>query len=126
MVGRDSQNRRHPARSLYLRLKASLASPPEQLFFRTYFKTFHNDLGHQLPGLVPQVYLHYDPYTLKMHGGAGRLPRQRMDFLLLLSSRERVVIEIDGKQHYAAMTVSRNHVATPKWCQPTAAEACRI
>ena len=27
--------------------------------------------------------------------------RQRMDFLLLLSDRIRIVIEIDGKQHYA-------------------------
>jgi very-short-patch-repair endonuclease len=31
----------------------------------------------------------------------GPLPRQRMDFLLLLPHRARVVIECDGKQHYA-------------------------
>jgi hypothetical protein len=89
------------ARSLYLRLKESLASPPERLFFRSYFKWFREDFGRRLPALVPQVYLHYDPYTLGIHGGTRRLPRQRMDFLMLLSGHERVVIEIDGKQHYA-------------------------
>jgi very-short-patch-repair endonuclease len=36
-----------------------------------------------------------------MLGGRKRLPRQRMDFLFLFSSLERIVIEIDGKQHYA-------------------------
>lgn len=30
------------------------------------------------------------------------LSRQRMDFLLLFPDRSRVVIEIDGRQHYAA------------------------
>jgi very-short-patch-repair endonuclease len=29
------------------------------------------------------------------------LPRQRMDFLLLFSPQERVVLEVDGKQHYS-------------------------
>jgi very-short-patch-repair endonuclease len=33
---------------------------------------------------------------------AGKeMPRQRMDFLLLPSERTRIVIEVDGKQHYA-------------------------
>lgn len=49
-----------------------------------------------------QVYLHYDPYTqAKTHALSRALPRQRMDFLLLLPNRVRVVIECDGKQHYA-------------------------
>jgi hypothetical protein len=51
--------------------------------------------------LIPQVYLHYDPYTAARRGAPGPLSRQRMDFLLLLPHRARVVIECDGKQHYA-------------------------
>jgi hypothetical protein len=90
-----------PERQLYLRLQASLNCEPERLFFRSYFKSFMRVLGSRLPALVPQVYLHYDPYTFKMLSGNKRLPRQRMDFLLLLSRNERIVIEIDGKQHYA-------------------------
>lgn len=57
--------------------------------------------GDRLPALIPQVYLHYDPYTMAQLQGARRLPRQRMDFLLLLSPFERVVLEVDGKQHYS-------------------------
>jgi len=56
-----------------------------------------------IPALLPQVYLHYDPYT-KAHyqpGTSPPLPRQRMGFLLLLPNRVRVVIECDGRQYYA-------------------------
>ena len=38
--------------------------------------------------------------------GERRLPRQRMDFLLLLSPFERIVIEVDGKQHYSDGEIS--------------------
>lgn len=89
--------------SLYRRLASSLCdSPPEQLFFRTYMHHFRKMFGDYQPALIPQVYLHYDPYTIKLlTDGNKRLPRQRMDFLLLFSNQGRVVIEIDGKHHYA-------------------------
>jgi very-short-patch-repair endonuclease len=57
--------------------------------------------SEKLPALIPQVYLHYDPYTFKQLNGEKRLARQRMDFLLLFSNNERVVIEVDGQQHYS-------------------------
>jgi hypothetical protein len=88
------------ARSLYKRLAKSLVSEPEKTLFYAYYKRF-NSLGDRLPALVPQVYLHYDPYTRRDLGGVRRLPRQRMDFLMLLSHYHRVVVEVDGKQHYA-------------------------
>lgn len=88
-------------RKLYSRLNRSLTSQPEKLFWRIYFKKFYESFNEKLPALVPQVYLHYDPYTLKHLQGQRRLVRQRMDFLFLLSDRIRIVIEIDGKQHYA-------------------------
>lgn len=93
-------------RSLYERLQNSLSpdSLPEKLLFRTYFEAFRNLLGEKLPALLPQVYLHYDPYTIRKLNGKQRLPRQRMDFLILFSQAERVVIEIDGKQHYTDNT----------------------
>jgi very-short-patch-repair endonuclease len=88
-------------KQLYLRLKKSLSSPPEKLLWRTYFKFFHDELAESLPALIPQIYLHYDPYTIRQLEGERRLVRQRMDFLLFLSDRIRVVIEVDGKQHYS-------------------------
>lgn len=87
-------------RELYRRLAKSLGSPPESLVFKSYFEKFKSLYGENLPALIPQVYLHYDPYTAR-ELIQPRLPRQRMDFLILFSGYERVVIEVDGKQHYA-------------------------
>lgn len=86
---------------LHARLCRSLASEPETMMFNTYFVQFRHVLGNSLPALIPQVYLHYDPYTIRQLGGVKRLPRQRMDFLMLLPNDNRIVVEIDGKHHYA-------------------------
>lgn len=86
------------ARDLYRRLRASMAdNAAERLLFSEYCKLY-GSLGFDIPALIPQVYLHYDPYTKRM---GSKLARQRMDFLLLLPSRRRVVLELDGRQHYA-------------------------
>ncbi len=86
---------------LYTRLAKSLDSEPEKTMFYTYFQKLRQDFGEVLPALIPQVYLHYDPYTSRQLNNIKRLPRQRMDFLILFSNHERIVIEIDGIQHYA-------------------------
>jgi len=90
-------------RKLGERLLQSLPvnSPGEHALFKTYFKEFAPKLGDRLPALLPQVYLHYDPMTMKQRGAAPALARHRMDFLLLLPDRVRVVLEVDGQQHYA-------------------------
>lgn len=95
--------------ALYNRLHKSLGSKPEELLFYTYFKRFRTELGDKLPALIPQVYLHYDPYTIRELQGSPRLFRQRMDFLFLFSNHDRVVIEVDGKQHY-----SEQDIASPR------------
>jgi hypothetical protein len=64
-----------------------------------------------------QVYLHYDPYT---RWAGGTLGRQRMDFLLLLDHRRRVVLEVDGIQHYADTEGALARHAMPRWSPPTA------
>jgi very-short-patch-repair endonuclease len=92
---------------LYTRLAASLASPPEKLLFWTYFEQFRYELGDNLPALVPQVYLHYDPKTISQLQNGQRLARQRMDFLLLFSNHDRVVVEVDGQQHYAVKNTAK-------------------
>ncbi|WP_061539451.1 hypothetical protein [Collimonas fungivorans] len=93
--------------SLGERLKRSVElshSPGEYAIFRTYHEVFGPKLGDRLPALIPQVYLHYDPFTQAERMQLGKdsvLARQRMDFLMLLDSRVRIVIEVDGQQHYA-------------------------
>lgn len=89
-------------RAIYRRMEESLGSPPERIMFRAYYDAkVIEKYGAELPALIPQVYLHFDPLTARERVGASPVARQRMDFLLLLSSRERIVIEVDGKQHYA-------------------------
>jgi hypothetical protein len=107
------------ARGLYRRLKLSLGSEPEKVVFRHYYRRFLPILHERLPALIPQVYLHYDPLTVRERGADGPLARQRMDFLLLLSRRDRVVIEVDGRQHYSGTT----GIASPvKYAQMAAAD----
>lgn len=89
------------AAGLGARLQESLASDAEKKFFATYFKTYRSTLGEALPALLPQVYLHYDPAVVKTLRHRLPLPRQRMDFLLLLPGRQRIVIEVDGKHHFS-------------------------
>jgi hypothetical protein len=94
----DTDGELAAARDLYRRLLASMdGNEAEQLVFTTYGKLYASR-GFDTPALVPQVYLHYDPYN---RGAGGTLVRQRMDFLLLLPGRRRVVIEVDGVHHYA-------------------------
>jgi very-short-patch-repair endonuclease len=90
-----------PARTLGLRLRASLASDAERNLFDTYFRLYRAKFGGALPALIPQVYLHYDPAVVKLLRHRTGLPRQRMDFLLLLPNSQRVVIEVDGSQHFS-------------------------
>lgn len=109
------------SRKLYALLRQSLTSEPEKLFWKIYFEKFYALFNDKLPALIPQVYLHYDPYTLKQLKDQRRLVRQRMDFLLLLSDRIRVVIEIDGKQHY-----SKEDRASPSLYSEMVAEDRRL
>ncbi len=89
------------AANLGARLQESLASDAERKLFATYFKAYRTVLGEALPALLPQVYLHYDPAIVKTLRHRLPLPRQRMDFLLLLPGRQRIVIEVDGKHHFS-------------------------
>lgn len=87
--------------SLYFRLLESLPedSPPQRFLFKSYFKHFQGAIPG-LPALLPEVWLHWDPKTVRLRG-ADALTRFRMDFLLLLPGNVRIVLEVDGKQHYS-------------------------
>lgn len=85
---------------LYHRLVDCLASDAERHLFRAYAERYGR-LGFDQPALIPQVWLHYDPKAGWQRDGGRPLDRQRMDFLLLLAGRRRVVLEVDGIQHYS-------------------------
>lgn len=99
---------REVGHELHRRLAASLDSEAERVVFEAYATRYK--VSFDIPALIPQVYLHYDPYdqrTRRDLSSGTPLPRQRMDFLLLFSDRQRVVIEVDGKQHYAAGDIAK-------------------
>ena len=111
-------------RTLYLRLRAAVSaanSPGEFAIFETYYSHFTQSMGENLPALIPQVYLHYDPRTAIERGTKHVLRRQRMDFLLLLEHGTRIVIEVDGKHHFA-----NGEVASPQRYADMAAEDRRL
>lgn len=74
-------------------------SGPETWMLQAYYN-LKKELGRDLPALIPQVYLYYDPQTVKQRG-YKLFEHQKMDYLMIFSHKDRVVIEIDGKQHYA-------------------------
>lgn len=84
---------------LFTRLLNSMDSKPEKYFFTQYYKIYEE--REDFPALIPQVYLHYDPHAKIWRGSGVVYTHQRMDFLMLLSNGVRIVIEIDGKQHYS-------------------------
>ena len=57
-------------------------------------------MGKDVPALIPQVHLYYDPLTKKDRNWQLIFEHQVFDFFMLFSLRDRVVIEIDGQQHY--------------------------
>lgn len=74
-------------------------SPIEKKLFAAYLELVE-EVGDNLPALLPQVYLYYDSKVQK-----ERLTKifdhQCMDFLMIVSESRRIVIELDGIQHYA-------------------------
>ena len=80
----NKENDGDPELELYGRLRASLDSEPEKIFFRAYYNYYRHPIKQDIPALVPQVYLHYDPRSKYQRKGQVVYSHQRMDFLMLL------------------------------------------
>ncbi|WP_432052438.1 hypothetical protein [Streptomyces xiamenensis] len=90
--------------TLYKRMLSFLPpkeeSPPQWWLFTAYHRLHGPTQMPQRPALLPEVWRHWDPKTMKARGGEA-LSGLRMDFLLLLPHGRRVVIEVDGAHHYS-------------------------
>ncbi len=88
-------------KTLYKRLRDCLPknSPAQILLFDAFHHGFSSAVPI-LPALLPEVWLHWDPKTVRERGAVALL-RFRMDFLLLLPHGVRIVLEVDGKHHYS-------------------------
>lgn len=89
-----------PEMGLYNRLKGSLDSDIEKIFFRVYYNYYRHPVKRDIPALIPQVFLHYDPRSKFQRNGKTIYTHQRMDFLMLLPGGIQIVFELDGQQHY--------------------------
>lgn len=93
-----------------------LNSEAERLFYKAYI-AYIKTHGKHLPALIPQVYMYYDPKT-KGERSKQVFEHQRIDFMMIISSSQRVVIEIDGQQHYSEDDIApgseHKHYASPK------------
>lgn len=78
-------------------------SPIEEQFFNCYLEVV-KEFGDGIPALLPQVYLYYDS-KIQRERTIRIFDHQCMDFLMLFSGSQRVVIELDGVQHYSENTV---------------------
>ncbi|MFJ3825586.1 hypothetical protein [Streptomyces nodosus] len=97
---RDITDQEQAARALYSRMEASL--PPKSPGQKNLFWHYHHanrDHLNDVPALLPEIWLHWDPKTLRQRG-AHAMQNLRMDFLMLLPGIRRVVLEVDGMQHY--------------------------
>lgn len=92
-----------------------LDSEPERLFYKAYI-SYLTSHGKHIPALIPQVYMYYDPKT-KAQREWQIFEHQKMDFMMIISPTQRVVLEIDGYQHYAedevAPGTAYKHYASP-------------
>lgn len=107
---------------LKARLRDSLNSPPEYMFYDTYVEIMEKSQG-EIPALLPQVYLYYDP-KLERDRIKKIFEHQRMDFLMIFSQTQRVVIEIDGIQHYADYIKGNNkhYASVDKYAEMVSAQ----
>lgn len=86
--------------SLYGRLSECCQNDDERAVLDFYYRTLVKmDVKCELPALLPQVWLSYDPLTREQRYGKPALDRQRLDFLMYLPGRRKVIIEVDGIYH---------------------------
>ena len=112
----EGEEERAAAHELYARLMKSMERNGAERFVFEQYCARYGTHGFDIPALIPQVYVHYDPYSRR---AGGTLTRQRMDFLLLLDRHRRVVLEVDGIQHYADDDGSAN---TARYAEMVAAD----
>jgi hypothetical protein len=112
----EGEEERAAAHELYARLTKSMERNGAERFVFERYCARYGTHGFDIPALIPQFYVHYDPYSRRV---GGTLTRQRMDFLLLLDRHRRVVLEVDGIQHYADDEGSAN---TARYAEMVAAD----
>ncbi|GGZ42680.1 hypothetical protein GCM10010365_74210 [Streptomyces poonensis] len=93
-------------------MRASLPeeSPGQDNLYWLYYNIYQHE-PDDLPALLPEVWLHWDHQTIYQRRERAQ-QHIRMDFLLLMPAYRRIVLEVDGSQHF-----TDNHGKTPQHAQ---------
>jgi hypothetical protein len=72
--------------------------------FTTYAELYATADGFDLPALIPQVYVHYDPYTRRERGGRGPLVNSAWPAAMRVFARRerphpRAQLSLSGTRH---------------------------
>jgi hypothetical protein len=113
--------------SLYARLLACQPEAelsPQRHLFHLYHEIYRSRIP-ALPALLPEVWLYWDPKTVRQRGPEALL-RHRMDFLLLLPHGRRVVLEVDGTHHHRTAAAYVNTVRGDRELKLTGCEVYRF
>jgi hypothetical protein len=113
--------------SLYARLLAcqpAADASPQRHLFRLYHEIYRSRV-RALPALLPEVWLHWDPKTVRQRGPEALL-RHRMDFLMLLPHGRRVVLEVDGAHHHRTAAAYADTVRGDRELKLTGADVYRF
>ncbi|MFE6022878.1 hypothetical protein ACFQ6O_41300 [Streptomyces sp. NPDC056441] len=97
---RNADSAEEAALALYSRMESSLPrlSEGQKNLFWLYHHIYKRQL-HDVPALLPEIWVHWDPKTIRERGERAQ-QNLRMDFLMLLPGNRRIVLEVDGMQHY--------------------------
>ncbi|WP_164179229.1 hypothetical protein [Streptomyces sp. 604F] len=78
-------------------------SPLERDLLRIYWRFAEARGFATTPAIFPQVYLHYDPVSqdIRDRTGGRKIPFQKKDFMLFAPGHRRIILEIDGREHYS-------------------------
>jgi hypothetical protein len=98
----DAADRLAHARSRQRELETTLDSPPQTLLFMLYHQIYRDAL-QDLLALLPEVWRHWDPKTVRARGKDAFL-QFRMDFLIHAPAGARIVLEVEGQTHFGAVS----------------------
>lgn len=107
-------NEEYAKEQLLSKLTNCCEDGPEKKYFEIYVENFLEKHKEDSIALLPQVWYHYDPKTKSQRDNKDTLYVQRLDFMMLLPNNIRIVIEIDGIQHYSKKDDNGIYVANPE------------
>ncbi len=108
------EKRNGKTRQDLIRKLRSVCNEPEKFFFDEYYSLYKDDY---YPAILPQVTISYSPILSKSDlEKLNIVPEHRytMDFMVIPNKNTKIVIEIDGIEHYSYKNPDNINVASTR------------